>query len=244
MKFASFDIRGYPTVTVQDGYREWADSYEATVLDLMDLRLLDRLRAVPWARAGHALDLACGTGRCGVWLRARGVASLDGLDLSEPMLTKAWDKGAYDRLFLAAVTDTRRSTGRYGVAVMSLADEHLAALGPLYDEAARVLAPDGRFVLVGYHPHFLMLGVVTHFDRPSGDPVAIESHVHLMSDHVAAAHGAGFRLEEMVEGTVDDAWLAAKPKWRRYRDHPVSFAYVWRKAESIIHQVGTEPAIR
>jgi SAM-dependent methyltransferase len=44
MEFAPFDTRHYPTLTVQDGYREWAETYEATVLDLMDIRLLERLR--------------------------------------------------------------------------------------------------------------------------------------------------------------------------------------------------------
>ena len=75
-----------------------------------------------------------------------------------------------------------------------------------------------------------MLGIVTHFDRPSGEPVAIESHVHLTSDHVAAAHAAGLRLIEMVEGVIDDAWIAKKPKWDAYRHHPVSFAMAWRLA--------------
>ena len=28
----------------------------------------------------------------------------------------------------------------------------------------------------------------------------------------------------MDEGVVDDAWIAKKPKWQRYRSHPVSFA--------------------
>ena len=41
-------------------------------------------------------------------------------------------------------------------------------------------------------------------------PVAIESHVHLLSDHVKAAHAAGWALLEMDEGVVDDAWLATK----------------------------------
>jgi hypothetical protein len=40
---------------------------------------------------------------------------------------------------------------------------------------------------------------------------------------------AGWTLAEMDEGVVDDAWLAKKPKWERYRLHPVSFAMIWRK---------------
>jgi hypothetical protein len=110
-----------------------------------------------------------------------------------------------------------------------LADEHLGALPPLYREAARLAAPAGVFVVIGYHPHFLMNGIPTHFKRQDGAPVAIESYVHLLSDHAKAAHRAGWTLLEMDEGVVDDAWIAKKPKWARYRFHPVSFAMVWRK---------------
>ena len=86
-------------------------------------------------------------------------------------------------------------------------------------------------MLVGYHPHFLMSGIPTHFNRADGSAVAIESHVHLLSDHVKAAHASGFALLEMDEGVIDEAWLAKKPKWRSYAGRPVSFAMVWRLAD-------------
>jgi SAM-dependent methyltransferase len=231
MEFAPFDTRHYPTLPVQDGYREWAESYEATVLDLMDIRLLERLRQVDWHGVGRAVDLACGTGRTGRWLRQAGVAHLDGVDFTEAMLQRARATNAYDRLVLRDMTDTGLERGRYDLVTEVLGDEHLPEPGPLYREAARLAAARGRFVIVGYHPHFLMMGIATHFDRASGQSVAIESHVHLMSSHVAAAHACGFRLIEMVEGVVDDAWIAAKPKWAVYRNHPVSFAITWRREQ-------------
>src|SRR5262249_53148268 len=118
--------------------------------------------------------------------------------------------------------------GGYDLIVQSLADEHLRELGPLYRETARLSANGGAFVLVGYHPHFLMNGVPTHFDGPDGEPIAVESYVHLTSDHVTAALAPGWRLEAMVEGVIDESWLAKKPKWERFLAHPVSFAFVWR----------------
>lgn len=232
MDFSPYDTRHYPTLPVREGYGEWARTYEDTVLDLMDLRLLARLRTVDWLRSKHAVDLACGTGRIGVWLRGSGVAALHGVDLTEAMLDGARAKGVYERLTLADVADTGLEAGAHDLATMVLADEHLADLRPAYREAARLLAPDGRLVLVGYHPFFLMMGVPTHFDRAPGDPVAIESHIHLASDHVAAGLGAGLRLVEMIEGLVDDAWVAAKPKWAKHRHRPVSFAMVWAKDQA------------
>ena len=49
-EFATFDQRGYPTVSVREGYGAWQPSYEDTVLDLMDLSLLDRARDGPLER--------------------------------------------------------------------------------------------------------------------------------------------------------------------------------------------------
>lgn len=229
MEFSSFDKRHYPTLSVRDGYAAWAETYDDTVLDLMDIRLFERITTVGWAQAAHAVDLACGTGRIGHWLKTRGVGSIDGVDLTEAMLQRARAGGDYERLVLADVAATGLDAGRYGLATMSLADEHVADLHPLYAEAARLLTPSGRFVLVRYHPHFLMLGIPTHFDRSPGESVAIESHVHLTSHHVDAARRAGFRLIEMIEGLIDDDWIAWKPKWAAYRHHPVSFALVWSK---------------
>lgn len=61
-----------------------------------------------------------------------------------------------------------------------------------------------------------------------GEPVTIRSYVHLLSDHVKAAHAAGWSLVEMDEGVVDDAWLQKKPTWQIYVGLPISFSMVWR----------------
>jgi SAM-dependent methyltransferase len=230
MDFERFDTRRYPTLGVADGYAAWAPTYERVVQDEMDLRLLERLTAVRWAAAGRALDLACGTGRIGRWLRAQGVARLDGLDLTPAMLEQARASGLYDELRQGDMLATGLPARRYDLVTVVLADEHLRSVAPLYREAARLCQAGGQLVIVGYHPHFLMLGIPTHFDRADGSPVAIESHVHLLSDHVKAAHQGGWALLEMDEGVVDDAWLAKKPKWQQYAGHPVSFSMVWRRA--------------
>src|SRR5215207_6212946 len=57
-----YDKRGYPIVDVREGYGEWARTYEQTVPDEMDLRLLETVQTVDWAQARSVLDLACGTG--------------------------------------------------------------------------------------------------------------------------------------------------------------------------------------
>jgi SAM-dependent methyltransferase len=214
---------------VREGYREWAATYEDTVQDEMDLRLLSRLRSVRWAGVRRAVDLACGTGRTGLWLRKMGVEAIDGVDLTPEMLSVAKRRRIYARLRNADALATGLAAAAYDVCIEVLADEHIADLGPLYREAARLTRARGTFVIVGYHPYFLMAGIPTHFDAASGEPIAIESHVHLFSDHVKAAGDAGWALVEMEEGLIDERWVARKPKWEKYRDRPVSFAMVWRK---------------
>jgi hypothetical protein len=111
-----------------------------------------------------------------------------------------------------------------------LVDEHLAEIEPLYAEAFRLARPGATFVLVGFHPHFIMAaGMPTHFDSASGEPVAIDTYVHLLSEHVTAGLAARWRLVEMRERVIDDAWLELKPKWERLRGQPVAFAVAWRK---------------
>lgn len=228
--FSAFDRRGYRTVDARTSYGEWVATYERTVEDEMDLALLDALTTPPWATWQHAADLGCGTGRTGAWLRGRGVAAIDGVDLTPEMLAIARSKGVYRRLVEADVAATGLAAAAYDLVTVCLVDEHLPDVRPLYCEAFRLAAPGGFLVLVAYHPHFIMAaGMPTHYTRATGEPVAIETHVHLLSDHVTAALTAGWTLTEMRERIIDDTWLALKPKWAPFRGHPITAAFVWRK---------------
>ena len=231
LEFSQFDRRNYSTVSVREGYRGWQPSYGTTVQDEMDLVLLEALESVAWTAIEHAADLGCGTGRTGAWLRAHGVAQLDGIDLTPEMLSVARSRPIYDRLLEADIAATGLPGGVYDLVTTCLVDEHLRDLRPLYREVSRLIRPGGRHVLIGYHPHFIMTaGMPTHFDRSPGEAVAIETYVHLLGDHVTAARAAGLSLMEMRERLVDDRWIVLKPRWEQYRNHPVSFAMVWQKA--------------
>ena len=121
MDHAPYDKRRYPIVEVREGYAEWARTYEQTVYDEMDLRLLERVRTVDWATCSCVLDLACGTGRIGEWLRPRGHAAIDGLDITPEMLDRARSKGVYRTLGIADVSSTGLPGGTYDLCVQSLA---------------------------------------------------------------------------------------------------------------------------
>jgi SAM-dependent methyltransferase len=228
MDFAPFDKRGYPVVSAQTGYGEWAGHYEATVAAGLDRPLLDALKRIHWHDAEAAADLACGTGRTGVWLSQHGVRFIDGVDVTPEMLQIAESKNVYRQLQRADVAATGLPSCSYDLCTLVLADEHLVNLESVYREAARLLVSGGFFVLIGYHPFFLMNGAPTHYHRADGAAVTIQSYVHLFSDHYRAGTYAGLTLLEFQERIIDEDWLLAKPKWREYLHWPVSFGLVWR----------------
>jgi SAM-dependent methyltransferase len=238
MDHSIYDKRKYPIVEVEEGYGEWVHTYEQTVQDEMDLRLLERLQTVDWTAPRTVLDLACGTGRIGEWLKRRCSATIDGIDLTPEMLEVAQSKGVYRTLHRADVASTGLPATTYDLCIQSLADEHLPELRPLYREAARLTKSGGCFVIVGFHPQFLMAGMPTHFDRAPGEPVTIRSYVHLLSDHVKAAHAFGWSLLEMDEGLIDEAWLRKKPKWEVFFGLPISFVMVWQRGADISNLSG------
>lgn len=229
MDFSRYDVRKYPTVSVQQGYGEWVETYEDTVQDVMDLRLLERIRSIRWDQVEQAADLACGTGRTGAWLKQKGAQDIDGVDLTAEMVEVARTKEIYRQLFVEDVLNTPLAAARYDLVTMALADEHLPSVRPLYKEVERITHSQGYFVIVGYHPYFLLNGVPTHFHRVTGEPVTIQCYIHLFSDHAQAALEADWSLIEMHEGIVDEECVARKPNWERYMNWPFTFALVWRK---------------
>ncbi len=231
MNFSQFDTRGYRTLSIARGYATWAPTYDATMrITPIDLPLLDRLKGSEFRAVASAVDLGCGTGRIGAWLRARGVGAVDGVDRSAPMLRFARKIRRYRRLARASVLRSGLPAGGYGLAISSLVACHLPDLRPFYREMARLVRPGGRAAVVDFHPFFLLNGVPTHFSSGSGSPLAIRNEVHLLSDHVRTATATGWRLDRFDELAVPRAWLRSNPGWRRHLGRPVSFMMVYVKA--------------
>jgi SAM-dependent methyltransferase len=225
--FARYDSRGYRTVDVAVGYAAWASFYDATMDGRLDLRVLSSLASVDWSAVTAGIDLACGTGRIGAWLKARGVHDVDGVDVSPAMLDQAAAKGIYRRLICADAANTGLHGEKYDLAISSFAACHVADLAGLYAETARLIRPSGSVVLVDYHPFMLLKGVPTHFNAPTGAPIAIANVIHLIGDHVQAGRRAGLSLLELREQLVDAEWVGQNRHMANHAGHPVSFAMVW-----------------
>lgn len=132
---------------MRDTYDKWADSYDADiqaqhyrtperVAQALSRHLTDKHAAI--------LDFACGTGLSGQALRAVGFTCIDGVDLSEKMLSKALKKGIYrsvapcsvDAPFEAVTEDHRAivavgaiGAGAAPIECLSMAIDHLPSGG-------------------------------------------------------------------------------------------------------------------
>ena len=205
--FDRYDSRGYRTLDVAAGYAAWAPFYDATMDDHLDLPLLNLLSSVDWNETAACVDLGCGTGQIGAWLRAHGAERVDGVDASSAMLDQAAAKRIYDRLVCADAAMTGLIEADYDLAISSFAACHITELAEFYAEAARLTRSGGRVVLVDYHPFMLLKGVPTHFNAPTGESVAIANVIHLIGEHIEAGRCAGLVLLELREQLVDADWV-------------------------------------
>ena len=101
-------------------------------------------RSLGPSRAGlRILDAGCGTGLCAPLLRPL-ASELIGIDLSAGMLTKAQQRGGYDRLEQAELTAyLRGNAGRFDVVTCVDTLCYFGALGEAFTASRQALTPGG-----------------------------------------------------------------------------------------------------
>jgi len=128
-------------------YDEWAQDYEGDVLSLgytipaVAAGFVGR--HVPPA-TGSVLDAGAGTGLFGGILRVLGYEDLVGIDISERMLARAEEKGAYGALHRMALGEPLRfDSGSFAAAVSVGVFTTNHAPPEALDELVRVVEPGG-----------------------------------------------------------------------------------------------------
>ena len=111
-------------------------------------RLLEECAPGPYARL---IDLGCGTGLVGSALSGL-AAHVTGVDLSEAMLDRAFDRGIYDELYVGGVLEFLEAEDEEGDAppwdLVAAADmlPYLGAVPPLFQGVARQTTPGGLWI--------------------------------------------------------------------------------------------------
>jgi len=132
-------------------YDDWADSYDTDLREneyRTPARCAAALARVLERRDAPILDFACGTGISGAALKEAGFTTIDGTDISDGMLEKAREKGAYrDLIRMDPEAGLDPGKGQYSAITAVGAIGAGAAPAGYIDDALAHLAPGGLFVV-------------------------------------------------------------------------------------------------
>lgn len=131
-------------------YRDWAASYDASMLDglgyLTPANTAAMLADAAPGRDIAVLDVAAGTGLAGLELARRGFATIDALDFSPEMLAVAMSRGVYRAAIEADLTKPLPlADASYDAMICTGAFTHAHVGAGCLPELFRALAPGGLF---------------------------------------------------------------------------------------------------
>ncbi len=178
-----FDLdRAYAVETAEDNrrlYADWAATYDdgfvASHGYVYHQSVVDAFLRRPHA-PGSVLDVGCGTGVVGIELRRRGVAVVDGIDLSPEMLEIASTKQApddqpvYRNLIAADLTESVPIDATTFAGIVSAGTFTHGHLGPEpLGELLRIARPGAVFAIGVNADHYEAAGFAEWFDRAETD---------------------------------------------------------------------------
>ncbi|WP_347311847.1 class I SAM-dependent DNA methyltransferase [Defluviimonas sp. SAOS-178_SWC] len=154
MSGKSHDLDGaYALRTPEDSvryYGDWATSYDSDFAADMDYRSPDIVAGafVSLGGAGPVLDVGAGTGLVAEALARRGIAPVDGIDISEKMLDIAAAKGVYRTVIQADLTRPLPIENSIYSGIISAGTFTHGHVGPaVFHELLRVAAPGAVFAV-------------------------------------------------------------------------------------------------
>lgn len=172
-------------------YKDWADTYDNDFIAatgyvgyLNAARFFLKQEDRP---SGPVLDVGCGTGFVGVALRDGGIATVDGIDISQAMLDQARDKlagdesAAYTNLIQADLTETIAIDDNVYAGLVSAGTFTHGHLGPeSLNELWRVAAA-GAVCSIGINAlHFDSQGFAEKIANDVKQGVLTEPDIHIV----------------------------------------------------------------
>ena len=139
-----------PAGYLRDLFDGYADRFDAALVDGLSYRTPELLTQLvlrePPRSLLDVLDLGCGTGLCGPLLRPL-ARRLIGIDLSPAMIAKSRERGVYDELECAELTEFL-SQRHADLDLIVAADVlvYVGDLAPVFSGVRRALRSGGRFV--------------------------------------------------------------------------------------------------
>jgi ubiquinone/menaquinone biosynthesis C-methylase UbiE len=192
------DLAKHAPLSVAEGYERWAPIYDHDPNPLLAREERHLLPKLSDLRSKCILDLACGTGRWLEKLIAASGALGVGLDRSEPMLRVAGGKSQIaGRLTRAACEKLPFRSSIFDLAICSFALGHIADLGSIARELARVTKPSADLFVSDLHPEAYDRGWRVGF-RDQNTAIQIETMPHSAEETIQAFASSGFSCATQV----------------------------------------------
>lgn len=139
-----------PAQAVASLFDKYADNFDHHLRDKLGYHvpemIADAVAALKPAQPLDVLDLGCGTGLCGQFLRPL-ARTLAGVDLSPAMIEKTRERGIYDQLEVGElVASLRKASHAYDLLVAADVLIYIGDLSPVFEAARAALRPGGWFV--------------------------------------------------------------------------------------------------
>lgn len=194
-------------MNVRQAYDRWADQYDDNANRTRDLNRQCLRRAdLPLAGA-RVFEAGCGTGLNTEYLAAQAL-QLVAMDFSEAMLERARDRVDSAAVRFEAGDITQQwpaADAAFDVVVITLVLEHVEQLGPVFEQARRVLTVGGLLYIAELHPYRQLAGGQARFTPEGGGrEELVPAWQHTVSEFVSEAQQKGFRLQRMDEPSFDD----------------------------------------
>ncbi len=184
-----------PTLSSVTAYKQWAKNYPPHPHNvLMEIEQETVTQLLPQMNDKIVLDLACGTGRYGLFAQQQGAKQVIGFDNSMAMLT------AGDLLQTACVTMTQipLTSSSIDLVICGLAVGHVTDIESIMKEIGRILKPKGQAVISDFHPFQTLQGHQRTFQSDNG-VVAVEHYLHLYETMHYASKQANLQLVDVRE---------------------------------------------
>ncbi len=186
--------------TIATTYSMWSSTYDTDRNLTRDLDAQVTARFVGGLHFGSLLEIGCGTGK-NTQVLAQHSGHVLALDVSPGMLAVARQKVQMPHVQFQQADLAQPwpcADAAVDAVVGNLVLEHIADLGFVFGEAARVLRPGGTLFLCELHPFKQYLGSKARFQH--GDTThVLPAFVHHTSQFVAAGSAAGLRLRDLGE---------------------------------------------
>lgn len=202
--------RSIQVLESRDAYRLWADDYQPAAHNtLMTIEEKAMIELMPSLDGKTALDLACGTGRWGVYAQKHGASAVFGTDNSWEMLKQ----GVLPQIAVGTLSKLPFVDGCFDVILCGLAVGHLPSdiMKNAIQEMGRVLKRDGVALVSDLHPFQALNGAQRTFQGGDRKVYAVEHYVHQYVDYHQVAREAGLRIADVREPVHPDVKMREVP---------------------------------